>query len=143
VCASLLVSNTYASLVQNAKCANLEWIPYDSSISPTDNLYEGADDLDPQPEFPLRTELTFYEEIDQPVGLQIDLGQDPVLEQRKTGALHNAESNELPVFTIFALWMFGLVVWCVIFVNQGGSTLQKQKKRRKKKKGSADSFKDV
>jgi hypothetical protein len=94
-------------------------------------LYEDADDLDPQPEFPLRTELTFYEEIDQPVGLQIDLGSDPILEQRKVYETHQEDSNELPVFTIFTLWMFGLVVWCVVFVNQGGSsTMQKNKRRR-------------
>jgi len=117
-------------------------VPYDSAISPTENLYKDADDLDPQPEFPLRTELTFYEEIEQPVGIQIDLGQDPVLE-RKAEVVRN-ESNELPVFTIFTLWMFGLVVWCVIFVHQGGgSSMKHQKKLKRKKKGSADTFKDV
>jgi hypothetical protein len=97
--------------------------------------------LDPQPEFPLRTELTFYEEIEQPVGLQIDLGQDPVLEIRKVKAVHGSDSNEFPVFTILILWVFGLVVWCALFVHQGGST--KQKKKRRKKKGSSDTFKDV
>lgn len=130
--------------LQNAKCVNIEWVPYDSSISPTDNLYDEPDDLDPQPEFPLRTDLTFYEEIDQPVGLQIDLGQDPIVMPRSNQVVHyhESESNELPVFTIFILWMFGLIVWCVVFVNQGGSMLQK-KKRKKKKASSSDSFKDV
>lgn len=123
------------------KCANLEWVPYDSAISPTENLYENADDLDPQPEFPLRTELTFYEEIEQPVGIQVDLGQDPVLEH-KAHVIHHKDSNELPVFTIFTLWMFGLVVWCVVFVHQGGGAMQ-PKRRKKKKKGSSDTFKDV
>jgi hypothetical protein len=122
------------------QCANLEWVPYDSSISPTENLYDDPDDLDPQPEFPLRTELTFYEEIEQPVGLQIDLGQDPVME-RKVQVVHGNDSNEFPVFTIFILWVFGLVVWCALFVHQGGGA--KQTKKRKKKKGSSDTFKDV
>lgn len=119
-------------------------MPFDSSISPTDNLYQDADDLDPQPEFPLRTELTFYQEIDQPVGLQIDLGQDPILEKTSTAVLdHEAtDANDLPVFTIFTLWMFGLVVWCVIFVHQGG-TVQKKKRKKKKAGSSLDSFKDV
>ena len=96
--------------------------------------------MDPQPEFPLRTELTFYEEIDQPVGIQIDLGQDPVIE-RKAEVIRN-DANELPVFTIFMLWIFGLVVWCVVFVHQGGTSGLKKSKRRKKK-GAASDFKDV
>lgn len=123
------------------ECANLEWVPYDSSISPTENLYDDPDDLDPQPKFPLRTELTFYEEIEQPVGLQIVLGQDPVME-RKVQVVRGNDGNEFPVFTIFILWVFGLVVWCALFVHQGGGT--KQTKKRRKKKGSAsDTFKDV
>mmetsp|Transcript_21710 Transcript_21710/g.25064 ORF Transcript_21710/g.25064 Transcript_21710/m.25064 type:complete len:334 (+) Transcript_21710:448-1449(+) len=40
-------------------CANLNWVPYvedasNSLISPIDNLYVEANDLDPQPEFPRR-----------------------------------------------------------------------------------------
>lgn len=146
---SCLVPNlTLFSFFQNIKCANLDWVPFDSSISPTENLYQDADDLDPQPEFPLRTELTFYQEMDQPVGasLQIELGQDPILE--KTAAFHETpptDANDLPVFTIFTLWMFGLVVWCVIFVHQGGSTVPQKKRKKKKTAGSSsdDTFKDV
>jgi hypothetical protein len=135
--------NTMKVDKENIQCANLEWVPYDSSISPTENLYQDADDLDPQPEFPLRTELTFYKEIDQPVvGLQIEIGQDPILVEKTAFHHESTDANDLPVFTIFTLWMFGLVVWCVIFVHQGG-TVQKPKRRKKKVGSSSDTFKDV
>jgi hypothetical protein len=122
------------------KCANFEWVPYDSSISPMDNLYEDADDLDPQPIFPLRTQPKFYEPIDQPVGIQLELRKGPVLGAKKA-IVHN-DSNELPVFTIFALWIFGLIVWCVVFVNHGGA-FDKPSRRKVTKKRSSDGFKDV
>lgn len=127
------------------KCANLEWVPYDSSIPPMDNLYQDADDLDPQPEFPLRTQPTFYEPIDQPVGIQLHLGKDPIVGGgHERELVHNSNpSNEFPVFTIFALWMFGLIVWCVVFSINHSGEFDKPKRRKPQNKRSSNGVKEV
>jgi hypothetical protein len=109
-----------------------------------DNLYQDADDLDPQPEFPLRTRPTFYEPIDQPVGIQLELGKDPILGGHKRELVHsNDPSNELPVFTIFALWIFGLIVWCLVFSINHGEAFDKPNRRKPKNKRSSNGVKEV
>eukprot|EP00529_Nitzschia_sp_RCC80_P023786 CAMPEP_0113522820 /NCGR_PEP_ID=MMETSP0014_2-20120614/45390_1 /TAXON_ID=2857 /ORGANISM="Nitzschia sp." /LENGTH=465 /DNA_ID=CAMNT_0000420897 /DNA_START=119 /DNA_END=1512 /DNA_ORIENTATION=+ /assembly_acc=CAM_ASM_000159 len=45
-------------------CGNFAWVPYDPNISPVENLYDNPDDLDPQPEYPLRTKMVYYKEVD-------------------------------------------------------------------------------
>lgn len=109
-----------------------------------DNLYEDADHLDPQPEFPLRTQLTFYEQPVAQSGDPNNIGQDPVLVNRKVEASAPSSTNELPVLTIFVLWIFGMMVWCVTFVNHGGA-LDPPTRRKvlKKKRASSNGYKDV
>jgi hypothetical protein len=52
-------------LPKNMNCANLKFVPYDTQISPADNLYDNPNDLDTQPEFPRRTDLIFYKQVEQ------------------------------------------------------------------------------
>ena len=97
-----------------------------------ENMYSKADDLDPQPEFPLRTELTFYEQLEQPpeqVGV-LPVGKEPV--QLSQPLNQDIGSNETPIFTLISLWIFGLIVWCVVFVNQGGGGFKPTKRSKKK-----------
>ena len=125
------------------KCANLEWVPYDSSISPMDNLYEDADDLDPQPVFPLRTQPTFYEPMDQPVGrIQLELGKG-FGSKKEVAAVHKQSNEQLPVFTIFVLWIFGLIVWCVVFVYHGGAFDKPSPRRKVTRKHPSNGCKEV
>lgn len=107
-------------------CLGHEWTPYDLSIPPTANMYDKPDDLDPQPEYPLRTNLIYYQQVEQrPILPNIDLGNNT-----SSGSYsHNFHvSNTVPrmedleqqgfapSFSLLVLlWMFGLVVWCVIF----------------------------
>ena len=105
-----------------------------------ENMYAKADDLDPQPEFPLRTELTFYEQIEQPASnLDVVMNRDSI---PAVGQQQAEPSNETPVLTLFSLWIFGLIVWCVVFVNQGGAGgIRKPKKRSKV--GGSSGYKNV
>jgi hypothetical protein len=45
-------------------CANHQW--HHDLVSPVDNLFDKPDDLDPQPEYPLRSELGSRKQEDQP-----------------------------------------------------------------------------
>jgi hypothetical protein len=96
-----------------------------------ENMYSKADDLDPQPEFPLRTQLTFYEQLEQPAE-QVGAPLEPVHQALKQDV---GGSNEMPLATLLLLWIFGLVVWCVVFVNQGGGGFKPAKRSTKKKAG--------
>jgi hypothetical protein len=104
-------------------------VPYDSNISPVANLYDKPDNLDPQPEYPLRTALTFYKEEDQPLGLDI-------LEGGAMSELQPAANSPFPSsLVLFTLWIFGLIVWCTMFVNPASTSAKaaggKQLRRKK------------
>lgn len=121
------------------KCTNLQWVPYDFSISPMENLFDKPDNLDPQPEYPLRTEFKFYEQVaDAPAMLDFDVneGKEEALDTLEHTAMNVAQPNSPPASLIFVLWVFGLIVACVMIESpksrKGGS-------RRKK----AASAKDV
>ena len=114
------------------KCANLKFVPFNAQISPTDNLYDNPNDLDTQPEYPLRTELKYYKQVEQIIAppLNFDFDSDP-------GSLANIDSGSStekypfpPASTMLTLWFMGLALWCVFFMNSG-------KNRRRKKMGGA------
>ena len=134
------------------KCANGQWVPYDASISPVSNLYEKADNLDPQPEYPLRTNLVFYKQPEAELPkIHLDLNKGEVqrvdaapvklvaTDQGMPGESDYQTSHFGP--TLFILWIFGLIVWCVVFTNPQvasklGSTATG--KRPKKKASTKD-----
>ena len=122
-------------------CGNDQWVPYDMNISPVDNLFDKPNDLDPQPEYPLRTKMVFYEGEDWKP-LQLDGGgADPIAvgdEQRNhesmpKGLPPSVEASRYPSgILIFLLWILGLVMWCAYFVvGVAGSTGKKKPRRNK------------
>ena len=110
-----------------------------------ENLYSKATDLDPQPEFPLRTKTVFYHEMDMPPGIPELLVKDGKDARPQVAGTANmvvpphVESSSPPVAILFILWVFGLIVWCMVFVNTNGAS---GKPKRRRKAGSAG-FKDV
>lgn len=103
-------------------CANLNWIPYDKSISPRANLFDGtgkADDLDSEPEFVLRT---LADTSAFPMGPgggswtnQIKRGGNAVT--MKTEPI----SSDVPYSLVFLLWIVGLYAWYASFVDTSSS----------------------
>ena len=122
-------------------CVNLEYIPFDASISPVDNFYDEPDDLDPQPEFPLRTKTIFYEQIfvkQAPRHIAVDLNAGYVHQVMRAQnvdsfqRMDGVEQPNLPPFTtLVVLWVFGMVVWCVMFMSPGSNNGSAKKKKIK------------
>ena len=141
-------------------CGQVTYVPYDAKISPTANLHENPDDLDPQPEYPLRTKLIYYEQVDVQyasplVGIAVhsngSVGQivsstDRMLQPPGGAAVGPADasvdSNLPSLSTLLLLWCFGLVVWCTVFMNPMAVDAQAVKRKIKKKVKEAN-FKDV
>eukprot|EP00536_Pseudo-nitzschia_multiseries_P009767 jgi/Psemu1/325767/estExt_fgenesh1_pg.C_2820013 len=118
----------------DAPCGNFKWVPYNSEISPMENLKSNPNDLDPQPEYPMRTNLTF--EISYARSARVTdfdaLGEDPIMSSmKKYTSSGNSQSEELPLGTIFILWFLGLVIWCYVYVILPPNRPKKRKKRRK------------
>ena len=114
-----------------------------------ENLWNKPDDLDPQPEFPLRTKLTFYKE-EVPVAtlemLEGDIlpeGAQQALSQNDAPAIPAVDQpSPFPPATILgSLWIIGLIVWCMVYMNPSasGSSSESRSRRKSDKK----SFKDV
>lgn len=110
----------------SAPCGNFEWIPYDSEISPMENLYSNPDDLDPQPEFPMRTKLTF---VNNDV---VEFDGGPSLSSSLAGTdTSPLDSSHVPYGTLFVLWVIGLTIW---YNTLSLSSPNRTKRKRKKKK---------
>jgi hypothetical protein len=125
-------------------CVAFNYVPFDASISPVENFYDQPDDLDPQPEFPLRTKPIFYEQVIQEmprnnVAVDMKAGQ---LVGRSLDSAHHVDSfqrmdgveqpNLPPISTLLVLWIFGMIVWCVVFMKSpgGGSNGPPKKKKQ-------------
>jgi len=98
-----------------SQCDTLEWVPYDLTIPPSENLYEDADDLDPQPEFPLRTILSSNKQpsiTSQDAALNKIIG-DVRNELGTTTVDHDSDTtfDGDDILWIIPLWLLGLVVW--------------------------------
>ena len=110
---------------------------FNAEISPTDNLYDNPNDLDTQPEYPMRTDLKFYKQVEQimepPLNFELDADQDIV--SNKDSAATAEKYPFPPASTMLTLWFMGLALWCVFFMNSAG-----RKSRRKKGGGG---FKNV
>ena len=117
-------------------CSGASWVPYDASISPVENLYDDADNLDPQPQFPLRTALTYYEQVEEAApaeDVELD-GANPEQQQHDVDSFpnHAGADNSLkmpPMPLLFLLWGFGLMVWFVMFYSPSTSSGRARKKR--------------
>lgn len=136
--------------IPNLKCSGHEWVPYDTSISPTENLFTNPDSLDAQPEYPLRTKLLYYRQVQSLPLYEIDLESDISSFGRKLPAsdLHgpdgfasgvDATSNIPSVGLLLVFWVFGLLVWCIMFMP---TSLLKGPATATRKK-SSNLYKDV
>ena len=113
-------------------CSNPEWVAYDASISPRANLYDGtgkADDLDLDPEFPLRTlpDATGGQ-YDHPFAMGNAAWEEMTIAQKANvdGSSHDT-SSDVPYSFVFLLWTIGLCTWYGMYVG-GGSSGGKTKK---------------
>jgi hypothetical protein len=118
-------------------CGDDQWVPYDMNISPVDNLYDKPDNLDPQPEFPLRTEMVFYKEtLWEPPKIEILEGDILERSDSSTGKILPTTVDK-PVFPsallLLVLWVGGLVLWCCIFLPPMSLGLQGPTHPRKKR----------
>ena len=129
-------------------CANLEWVPYDASISPRANLFDGtgkADDTELEPIFP-------YRDLPDATGGQYD---HPFLGHAawKGPDIHEANktSSDIPYSFVFVLWIGGLYIWYAMFLGNPSGTRggrnknrpRKTPKRRDKQPLSERTIKDV
>ncbi|KAL3810880.1 hypothetical protein ACHAXA_003402 [Cyclostephanos tholiformis] len=107
-------------------CGDPGWVPYDGSVSPRANLYDStgrADDLDPEPIFPLRT-------LPDATGGQYDHpfanGNAAWGDMIKTRSVDDMNTDNgdaissVPYSMILLLWIAGLCVWYGMFVGDGG-----------------------
>jgi hypothetical protein len=109
------------------KCSGASWIPYQASISPVENMFENPDNLDPQPEYPLRTALVYYEQVEVSTpSLDLDLNTTAVdqQEQQQQGPemfaiVHEQSTSGPPLSLLFLLWVLGLIVWYALFSSSG------------------------
>jgi Glycosyltransferase (GlcNAc) len=145
---------------KGASCGKVAYVPYDHKISPTANLYDEPDNLDPQPEYALRTNLTYYEQVEHLVAasplLALSFGDNSsIVEGASPFGDRNPESlrlvsedsfetagyGRLPSLSLLVLlWGFGLVVWCTMFASTIDGTDLKRKLRKKTKEAN---FKEV
>jgi len=128
-------------------CGKDEWVPYDLNISPIENLYDKPDNLDPQPEFPLRTELVFYkQETWEPPKLEI-LEGDLLGDEAMMSHNNNQAADDQPTFPttilLLVLWVIGLCFWCFVFLRSTASPGLRRKKTVRKTDRSAKMVKDV
>ncbi|KAL3784284.1 hypothetical protein ACHAW5_010104 [Stephanodiscus triporus] len=107
-------------------CADPGWVPYDASVSPRANLYDGtgrADDVDPEPIFSLRTlpDATGGQ-YDHPSAMGNAAWGDMTtsVDDNNDASVTVFASSGVPYSTVFVLWVVGLCVWYGMFVGDGG-----------------------
>eukprot|EP00980_Cylindrotheca_fusiformis_P001357 scaffold338_cov116-Cylindrotheca_fusiformis.AAC.22 len=130
-------------------CLGDEWVPYDMNISPTENLYDDPDNLNPQPEYPLRTKLTFYEEEDVSAE-SIEVPRRDLVGHSSSSSSSSSSSDETSsrhhrsspfpsASLLIPLWLLGLVVWFMFFGNpQVAKGQQSSSSGKKNKAGPKD-----
>jgi hypothetical protein len=117
-----------------------------------ENLYDQPNDLDPQPEYPLRSELIFYKPPGEEDALRplVDIlgatdgsgGLQNINAGSGVEALQPYTSPFPPASIMLSLWVFGLILWCMTFMNPGrmgsGGGSKGKKQRRTKINNSKD-----
>eukprot|EP00934_Nitzschia_sp_Nitz4_P000931 Nitzschia sp. Nitz4//scaffold82_size85912//42151//44131//NITZ4_005142-RA/size85912-snap-gene-0.140-mRNA-1//-1//CDS//3329558838//931//frame0 len=101
-------------------CGDDAWVPFNENISPTENLLGNPNDLDPQPEFPLRTNLTFAQEA-YPVAASLEMLEGDFL--GPSGVAHVVQGaagvnpSPFPSATLLVFWVIGLCFWCGVYFS--------------------------
>jgi hypothetical protein len=120
------------------KCSGHEWVPYDTSMSSMEHLFSNPDNLDSQPDYPLRTKLTFYEQMKESTPtLDLDIAETTdrlaatsshVDSKRDLHSIEN-ESSLPSTSMLFILWAFGLIVWCMLFKNPSDNSAVRPRRK--------------
>lgn len=123
-------------------CGDDKWVPYDSNILPTDNLHDKPDNLDPQPEYPMRTEFAFYKEDPGMENVFDGETVDGEASPQAPGQLAPAgDEHTFPSVTILLLlWVIGLCAWCGTFLGPTGKPSGGKRKRRRRKAPPEDTL---
>lgn len=102
-------------------CGSKEWVPYDyQSVTAAENLYDHPNDLDPQPEFPLRTASQLPKIAPDAISTSLLLQQMPGGKKANISTDQNnngANTGFLSPSFMFALWISGLILWYKLFVS--------------------------
>ena len=132
-------------------CANTKWVAYDASISPKANLYDGlgkANDLDLDPEFPLRTLPDASKEYDHmSASSSATVGDRRSMSSEQKGRISTSTtsqeeiSSDVPYSIIFLLWAIGLYVWYRMYV--GGSSISSSRSTRMKRGTNRQQVRDI
>ncbi len=107
-------------------CANPTWVPYDATISPRANLFDGmgmVDDLDADPEFPMRTlpdAISGRRRYDDTSFVMGDVGMMSKSQSVEYLTSRNAPTLEVPYLLILVLWSAGMCTWYGMFVGHDG-----------------------
>ena len=121
---SIDISAKKSNSGSEVKCVHSEWVPYDEKISPVENLYDEPTNLESQPEYPKRTQLVFYEQV-----VEADAAVEIPNVQVVPDSFHEDPHTKFPPLSLlFVLWVFGLVVWCIMFAPSS-KTSRKRKQR--------------
>lgn len=136
------LQNAFGNVGPTMRCTGAPWVPFDEKISPVENLFDNPDNLDPQPEFPLRTQLTFYQQIEEALP-DLDFGNEiekPHVKSFTPLATDGIDGSSSLLFLalLLLLWMIGLIMWCAVFLLPSSVT-----RFRARKKKVAGGSKDV
>lgn len=106
----------------DAICVHDNYVLYDKSVSPVANLYDEPVNLDPQPEYPLRINLKFAHQPKYKSSNLADIDLNLPGSHAATSVHHEIThpsplSNLPPVSLLLLLWIFGLVVWGLLFLH--------------------------
>lgn len=126
------------------RCSGASWVPYDASISPVENLFDNPDNLDPQPEFILRSELVYYQQVmvESPKAVYIPTQAEHHLDSFPVKHTYESKSSLPSLPILFILWIFGLMLWC-LFCMPPSSTPNQPKKKRSSELSNVAPYKDV
>jgi len=127
-------------------CGDDHWVPYDANISPVENLYDKPDNLDPQPEFPLRTKMVFYKETNWDLP-KIEILEGDLFQTQQADTTTDTTPQNIPTTTtdepvvfpwaplLLVVWIMGLVWWCSVFLRP---SVRRPKGTKTKKKLAKD-----
>ena len=91
-----------------------------------ENLFDKPDDLDPQPEYPLRKKMTFYKKEIQPPSPEV-LEGDVASDTPVTRSAFPSTSM------LLSLWILGLIMWCMAFMPTSSSSRKRPRQKRVQK----------
>lgn len=126
-------ANGKGNVGPNAHCSSHKYVTFDDSIPPTANLYENPDNLDPQPLYPLRDQLIFYKPMDElsPAYPELEMyeanSESDRVDEFETTTTATTPAAGPSTSVLLVLWVFGLIVWCVMFQSPGGKPNRRRK----------------